>query len=110
MLRNDWAEGIVDDRVVELETSYARLRRTVKGRKAKVTPHQPPDVIGCYVLVPAGVVGMNYATINIEGGLFPPDLLDRLAAAEVSVSGQEARDFALPAKRRLLRRDTEMLF
>ena len=44
---------------------------------------------------------MNYATINIEGGLFPPDLLDRLAAAEVSVSGQEARDFALPAKRRL---------
>lgn len=56
MLKNDWAEGIVDDRVIELETSHARLRRTVKGRKAKVTPHQPPDVIGCYVLVPAGVV------------------------------------------------------
>lgn len=55
MLRNDWTEGIVDDRVIELETSHARLRRNVKGRKASVTPHQPPDVIGCYVLVPTGV-------------------------------------------------------
>ena len=34
---------------------------------------------------------MSYATINIEGGLFPPDLLDRVAADDGGVSGQETR-------------------
>ena len=54
MLSNGWAKGIVAERVDELEASHARLRRTVKGSKARVTAHEPPDVIGCYVLVPAG--------------------------------------------------------
>ncbi len=44
---------------------------------------------------------MSYAAISIEGGLFPPDLLDRVAAAEGSVRGQAAHEFALPASRRL---------
>ena len=56
MLKNGWAEDIVAERVTELEASHARLRRAVKGSKARVTPHHPPDVIGCYVLVPAGGV------------------------------------------------------
>ena len=56
MLKYGWAEGIVGERVVELQASHARLRRAVKGANAKVTPHHPPDVIGCYVLVPAGAL------------------------------------------------------
>ena len=56
MLKNGWAEDIVAERVTELEASHARLRRAVKGSKARVTPHHPPDVIGCYVLVPASGV------------------------------------------------------
>ena len=44
---------------------------------------------------------MSYATINIEGGLFPPDLLDRVAGAEGGVRGQSAHDFALSSSRRL---------
>ena len=57
MLTNGWAEGIVGERVAELEASHARLRRAVKGAQVKVTPHRPPDVMGCYVLVPAGGAG-----------------------------------------------------
>ncbi len=55
MLEGDWADGIVAERVFALESAHVRLRRAVKGSKAAVTPHPPPDVIGCYVLVPAGV-------------------------------------------------------
>ena len=53
-LEGDWANGIVAERVSALQTAHARLRRAVKGAKATVTPHLPPDIIGCYVLVPAG--------------------------------------------------------
>ena len=42
------------ERVSALEAAHARLRRAVKGAKAAVTPHPSPDIIGCYVLVPAG--------------------------------------------------------
>ena len=55
-LEGDWAGGIVAERVSALEAAHARLRRAVKGAKARVTPHPPPDIIGCYVLVPAGAV------------------------------------------------------
>ena len=54
MLKDDWSDGIVGERVAELEASHARLRRVVRGARAQVTPHRPPDVIGCFVLVPAG--------------------------------------------------------
>ena len=49
-----WADSIVSERVAALKDAHARLRRTIKGAQATVTPHNPPDVIGCYVLVPAG--------------------------------------------------------
>ena len=55
MLDGDWADGIVPERVSALETAHVRLRKAVKGATATVTPHPPPDIIGCYVLVPAGV-------------------------------------------------------
>jgi len=45
-------QEIVAERVHALEASHARLRAVVKGRRLKVTPHLPPDILGCYVLVP----------------------------------------------------------
>jgi len=47
-----WHQEIVTERIHALETSHARLRAVVKGRRLKVTPHLPPDILGCYVLVP----------------------------------------------------------
>ena len=44
---------------------------------------------------------MSYATISVEGGLFPPDLPDRIATDDNSISGQKPADFGLPAGRRL---------
>ena len=44
---------------------------------------------------------MSYATITVEGGLFPPDLLDRIATEDNSISGQKSSDFCLSAGRRL---------
>ena len=44
---------------------------------------------------------MSYATITVEGGLFPPDLLDRIATEGDSISGQKAADFGLSPGRRL---------
>ena len=55
-LDGNWADDIVEDRVSVLEKAHARLRRAVKGTKVTVTPYPPPDIIGCYVLVPAGPV------------------------------------------------------
>jgi hypothetical protein len=53
MLKNDWFAPIVDDRKQALEESHGRLRKVVKAKPLKVTPHTPPDILGCYVLVPA---------------------------------------------------------
>ena len=44
---------------------------------------------------------MSYATISVEGGLLPPDLLDRIATDDNSISGQKPADFGLSAGRRL---------
>ena len=44
---------------------------------------------------------MSYATITVEGGLLPPDLLDRIATDDNSISGQKPADFGLSAGRRL---------
>ena len=45
---------------------------------------------------------MSYTTINIEGGLFSPDLLDRIAVGDEDITGQTAKDFRLSSKRHLL--------
>ena len=54
MLREGWYKEIVAERTAALEAAHNRLRKTIKGDPAKVIPHEPPDIIGCYVLVPAG--------------------------------------------------------
>src|SRR5918912_976668 len=38
-------------------------------------------------------VSMSYVAVEVEGGLFPADLLDRIAAGEAA--GQTAADFGL---------------
>ena len=45
---------------------------------------------------------MNYSTINLEGALFTPDLLERISQADNSVPGQSPSDFGLRANRNLL--------
>ncbi len=42
---------------------------------------------------------MTYPSLRIEGGLFGPDLVEKLAAADLP--GQKSQDFGLPAARRL---------
>jgi len=54
MLNEAWYERIVQERVHILEESHARLRKVIKARPLRVIPHTPPDILGCYVLVPAG--------------------------------------------------------
>lgn len=54
MLKNDWFAPIVHDRKQALEESHGRLRKVAKAKPLRVTPHTPPDILGCYVLVPAG--------------------------------------------------------
>ena len=50
-----WDDGIVEERTAALEGAHRRLSRAVDGAgAASVKPHPPPDIIGCYVLVPAG--------------------------------------------------------
>lgn len=44
---------------------------------------------------------MAYVSISVEGGLFPSDLLDRIAAGGSDIPGQKAADFGLNGTRRL---------
>ena len=45
---------------------------------------------------------MNYSTITLEGGLFTPDLLERISQPNSNVPGQRANDFGLRPNRNLL--------
>ena len=44
---------------------------------------------------------MAFTTINIEGGIFPPDLLDRIAMGDTSIKGQQPKDFGTASNRHL---------
>ena len=43
---------------------------------------------------------MAYTAINIEGGMFPPDLLDEIGAGGVG-DGQKPADFGISGNRRI---------
>jgi len=49
-----WYKPVVTARKDALQTSHDRLRRLAKEAKLTIVPHDPPDILGCYVLVPAG--------------------------------------------------------
>ena len=52
--RDDWYVNLVEQRRAELHDSHTRLRHQIGGRAPRVTPHLPPDILGCYVFVPDG--------------------------------------------------------
>ena len=52
--KNDWFANILEERGFALADSHDRLRAVVSGEKLSVSPYPPPDIIGCYVLVPTG--------------------------------------------------------
>jgi hypothetical protein len=49
---SNWFHPILEWRVVELDAAHKRLRALLKERPLKIYPHTPPDILGCFVLVP----------------------------------------------------------
>ena len=50
---DDWYAPILDWRLGELAEAHKRLRDLTKAPKLEIQPHTPPDILGCFVLVPA---------------------------------------------------------
>jgi superfamily II DNA or RNA helicase len=50
----DWFALLVGDRVHELQASHARVRKMLRTPRLDIEPRTPPDILGCYALVPAG--------------------------------------------------------
>lgn len=53
----DWFRPIIDRRRAALQDSHDRLRSMIESAALEIRPYEPPDVIGCFVLVPAGGAG-----------------------------------------------------
>lgn len=49
-----WYESVVAQRTEALQGANDRLRKLVRATKLQVEAHTPPDILGCYVLVPGG--------------------------------------------------------
>ena len=49
-----WWRPLVAWRVAELTAAHRRLRKITREGSFKVEAHPPPDVVACFVLVPAG--------------------------------------------------------
>jgi hypothetical protein len=49
-----WFRPILDWRIGELEAAHKRLRALLKERPRKINQRLPPDVLGCFVLIPVG--------------------------------------------------------
>ena len=50
---DDWQRPLVEERVTMVMDAHERLRQQAGGGRLNVEPHEPPDVLGCFVLVPA---------------------------------------------------------
>ncbi len=53
ILTDDWYSSIVHERARQLAEAHMRLRGSLQGQHTRIVPHCPPDIIGCFVLVPA---------------------------------------------------------
>jgi hypothetical protein len=51
---SNWFRSILEWRVAELEAAHKRLRALLKERPLTINPHLPPDILGCFVLIPVG--------------------------------------------------------
>ena len=49
-----WFRPVVDHRVAALVDAHQRLRKLSRAPKLEIHPHEPPDIMGCFVLVPTG--------------------------------------------------------
>jgi superfamily II DNA or RNA helicase len=49
----EWFRPLVEQRVDQLRDAHNRLRALVNASRLRVEPRTPPDILGCYVLVPA---------------------------------------------------------
>lgn len=49
-----WYEPLVSWRIATLQESHQRLRQLAQAPPLVIQPHTPPDILGLYVLVPAG--------------------------------------------------------
>ena len=49
-----WQAPIVTWRVEEIQRAHNRLRKLTKHAAIAISPHDPPDILGCYVLLPVG--------------------------------------------------------
>jgi hypothetical protein len=49
-----WFDPVIAWRVGELQASNDRLRALTRAGSLQIGPHRPPDILGCYVLVPGG--------------------------------------------------------
>jgi len=48
----NWFGPVLDWRISELEAAHKRLRALLKERTLQIKPHLPPDILGCFVLLP----------------------------------------------------------
>ena len=78
----------------------ASARAHARAAPSRVEPQLPPDVLGVYVLLPAGerVSGAMrlrsrdlFQTVRTEGGLLPADLLQRVADGDSDARRPQAR-------------------
>ncbi len=49
-----WYRPVLDHRVAALADAHQRLRKLTRAPKLEIQPHEPPDIMGCFVLVPTG--------------------------------------------------------
>jgi hypothetical protein len=49
-----WYRPVLDHRVAALADAHGRLRKLTKASRLEIHAHEPPDIMGCFVLVPAG--------------------------------------------------------
>jgi superfamily II DNA or RNA helicase len=52
-----WYRPVIEHRIAALADAHARLRRLTKAPRLEIHAHEPPDVMGCFVLVPTGRTG-----------------------------------------------------
>jgi hypothetical protein len=52
-----WFRPVIEHRVGALANAHARLRRLTKAPLLEIQAHEPPDIMGCFVLVPIGRAG-----------------------------------------------------
>jgi superfamily II DNA or RNA helicase len=50
----EWYAPIVALRVAALRAAHERLRKLTQAPRLRVSPHEPPDILGCFVLLPSG--------------------------------------------------------